>query len=432
MEKFFDRFRLLHEKEDAKIIIENISHGVSFRGTNLWILIFAVFIASLGLNVNSTAVIIGAMLISPLMGPIMGLGLGLGINDLQLLKRSLSNFGYAVLVSFAASTTYFVITPLYEAHSEILSRTSPTIYDVLIAIFGGLAGIVATSSKLKGNVIPGVAIATALMPPLCTAGYGIATLQFNYLFGALYLFVINSVFIAAATFATVRLLKIPRRHLSDKRAETRAHRWVIIILIITIAPSIYFGYDIVQQDRFNRRANRFIEMECTLPNDYLLNKKIEPEKSTITLTYGGREILEEEINRLKMKLSNYGLTGATLNILQGFAYLNDQDDNRFSELTKLLQEERIKMIAMQVELDSIEQASKISKQLFNELSINYKGLNSVVISPSASEADTSGASKNIYLAVIDFKKAIPQKERNKIQDWLRARLNNQNIEVIYR
>lgn len=178
--QFLNNFRIDKEKEDYEEVIENIEKGVVFRGTNLWVLIFAIFIASLGLNVNSTAVIIGAMLVSPLMGPIIGMGLGVGINDLALVKKAFRNLALAVSVSLATSTLYFLLSPINEAHSEILARTSPNIYDLLIAVFGGLAGILAISSKQKGNVIPGVAIATALMPPLCTAGYGLATLQYKF------------------------------------------------------------------------------------------------------------------------------------------------------------------------------------------------------------------------------------------------------------
>jgi len=184
LNNFFDKFKLHAEKEDLQTVISNIDAGVVFRGTNLWVLIFAIFVASLGLNVNSTAVIIGAMLISPLMGPIMGIGLGMGINDVALLRKAVYNYSIATGVALATSTVFFLLSPLDDAHSEILARTSPNIYDVLIALFGGFAGILATSSRQKGNVIPGVAIATALMPPLCTAGYGIATLQFSYFIGA--------------------------------------------------------------------------------------------------------------------------------------------------------------------------------------------------------------------------------------------------------
>lgn len=180
LNNFFDKFKLNAEKEELQTVIENIDSGVVFRGTNLWVLIFAIIVASLGLNLNSTAVIIGAMLISPLMGPIMGLGLGIGINDVGLLRKAIYNYLIATGVALTTSTIFFLLSPLNDAHSEILARTSPTIYDVLIAMFGGFAGIIAVSSKQKGNVIPGVAIATALMPPLCTAGYGLATLQFGF------------------------------------------------------------------------------------------------------------------------------------------------------------------------------------------------------------------------------------------------------------
>ena len=173
-------FNLMPDKEDEQTIVAQITEGVSFRGANLWVLIFAIFIASLGLNVNSTAVIIGAMLISPLMGPIVGMGLAVGTNHFDLLKRAGKNFGVATLISVLTATIYFLLTPLSEARSELLARTSPTLYDVLIAFCGGAAGIIALCTRGKGNVIPGVAIATALMPPLCTAGYGLATGHWLY------------------------------------------------------------------------------------------------------------------------------------------------------------------------------------------------------------------------------------------------------------
>src|SRR5574344_825089 len=192
-------FNLDTEVENFDNIHQEILKGVSFRGTNLWILFFAIIVASVGLNMNSTAVIIGAMLISPLMGPINGMGYSIATYDFDLFRKSAKNFLFAILSSLVASTLYFVLSPVSTAHSALLARTSPTIYDVLIALFGGLAGIVAISSKQKGNVIPGVAIATALMPPLCTAGYGIATRQFDFFFGAFYLFTINTIFIAIAS-----------------------------------------------------------------------------------------------------------------------------------------------------------------------------------------------------------------------------------------
>jgi len=216
------KIRLPRDKENIEITTENIKNGAVLTGVNLWVLVGAVFIASLGLNTNSTAVVIGAMLISPLMGPIMGLGLGLGTNDFTLVNKSIRNFLIMFVLSVTASSLFFLISPVKEAGSELLGRTSPTVYDVLIAFFGGMAGIIAGASKLRnGNVIPGVAIATALMPPLCTMGYGISHLNWQYTAGAFYLFMINSVFIALATYFIVSLLNQKRTNNNQRSANTQ-------------------------------------------------------------------------------------------------------------------------------------------------------------------------------------------------------------------
>ena len=327
----FDHFKLGAEREDFETVVSKIGNGVVLKGTNLWVLIFAIFIASLGLNVNSTAVIIGAMLVSPLMGPIMGLGLGMAINDLALLKKALLNYVLAAGVALAASALYFLISPINEAHSEILARVTPNVYDVLIALFGGLAGILAVSSKVKGNVIPGVAIATALMPPLCTAGYGLATLQFNFFFGAFYLFLINTVFIASATFIVIRVLKFPFKHLPDPKADLRSRRIVWATVIVTLLPSIYFAYDLNEQNKFRQRVDRFIEKEAVFPNNFLLKKVIDAKKRTIQLTYGGQIIAEGAIIALKQKMPQYDLSTTPLEIRQGFAYLQEKRDNSENE-----------------------------------------------------------------------------------------------------
>ncbi|MBE0644722.1 MAG: DUF389 domain-containing protein, partial [Bacteroidetes bacterium] len=215
LDKIIHYLNLDSDIEEFDRIHETITKDVIFKGTNLWILVFAIIVASVGLNMNSTAVIIGAMLISPLMGPINGMGYSIATYNFPLLRIAIKNFSFAVGASLLASTAYFAISPLSTAHSELLARTSPTIYDVLIALFGGLAGIVAISSKHKGNVIPGVAIATALMPPLCTAGYGLASAKFDFFFGAIYLFTINTVFIAISAVVVSQLLKFPIRTIGD-------------------------------------------------------------------------------------------------------------------------------------------------------------------------------------------------------------------------
>src|SRR5574344_1359404 len=225
-------FNLDTEVENFDNIHQEILKGVSFRGTNLWILFFAIIVASVGLNMNSTAVIIGAMLISPLMGPINGMGYSIATYDMELFKKSIKNFSYAVGISLLASTAYFAISPISTAHSELLARTSPSIYDVLIALFGGLAGIVAISSKQKGNVIPGVASATALMPPLCTAGYGLASGQLDFFLGAFYLFTINTVFIAIASVLISQILKFPIRSNIENSQKRRINRIISGVIMI--------------------------------------------------------------------------------------------------------------------------------------------------------------------------------------------------------
>ncbi|MCY7293734.1 MAG: TIGR00341 family protein [Ferruginibacter sp.] len=434
MNNFLEKFKLNAEKEELETVITNIENGVVFRGTNLWILIFAIFVASLGLNVNSTAVIIGAMLISPLMGPIMGMGLGMGINDVALLRKAIYNFLVATGVALTTSTIFFLLSPLSDAHSEILARTSPTIYDVLIALFGGFAGILATSSKHKGNVIPGVAIATALMPPLCTAGYGLATLQFSFFFGAFYLFIINTVFIALATFIIVRFLDFPYKHLQNKRAEKMAHQIVWAVVLLTLLPSLYFGYDMVERNKFTKNANNFIAYEAHFTNDYLLNKKIDAKGKKITLVFGGKEITPPEINLLKAQLKKYNLQSASLEIKQGFAYLSQNNNNieeeQLSQLTRALDAKEKKEKLLQLKLDSVNNQQKLSKQIYAELKAQYPALKNAVLQPSYSIND-SNASKQTFLVLLSISAKLSLGEKSKIKSWLKVRLNQQNINLIF-
>jgi uncharacterized hydrophobic protein (TIGR00271 family) len=425
--KLFDHFRLKNEKEKASTVIETISNGIIFRGTNLWILIFAIFIASLGLNVNSTAVIIGAMLISPLMGPIMGMGLGLGINDLAVLRRSISNFSFAIGVGLATSTLYFILTPISDAHSELLARTAPNIYDVLIAFFGGLAGVLAVSSKMKGNVIPGVAIATALMPPLCTAGYGIATWQWNFFFGAFYLFTINTVFIALATFLTIRFLKFPFVNFLDKKSEARARHSITAIIILTLIPSIYLGYIMVQENRFEKNVTEFIEKEGRFENDFLLKKVIDPAKRTVVLTYFGDGITESEIKSLQKKLAESGFSKTELTIVQGFAWL--KEENKLNEnLKSVLSSTSVELKKATKELDSIRQVKDFNGQSISELQVLYPTLKNAAITRTYSQP--SSADSIILLAVLSFSKPVSKIDKQRIADWLKVKYKEENVKVV--
>lgn len=433
MNTIFDKFKLNAEKEELQTVIANIDNAVVFRGTNLWVLIFAVFVASLGLNINSTAVIIGAMLISPLMGPIMGIGLGVGIHDISLLRKAITNYLIATAVALATSTLFFLISPLNEAHSEILARTQPTIYDVLIAFFGGFAGIVATSSKHKGNVIPGVAIATALMPPLCTAGYGLATLQFTFFIGAFYLFIINTVFIALATFIIVRIFHFPVKHLQNVRAEIVARRIVWVVVIATLLPSIYFGYDLVQQNKFVKNANRFIQYEAHFTNDYLLNKKIDPKARKISLVFGGKEIAKSEIDLMGKQLDKYNLNGAELEIKQGFAYLEESkqksENSPSSQMSMILEAEEIQNKLLQLKIDSVNNQLAINKQVYNELKAQYPILKNAFLQPAFLLGD-SVSNTQTYLVVLTMQRKLSANEKNTMENWLKVRLNQPNIHLI--
>ena len=432
MTNFFSKFRLGEEKEAFSSVAGSIESGIVFRGTNLWVLIFAIFVASLGLNVNSTAVIIGAMLISPLMGPIMGIGFSVGINDSQLLRRAGMNYGVATVVALLTSTCYFLLSPLDEAHSELLARTAPTIYDVLIALFGGLAGIVALSSKQKGNVLPGVAIATALMPPLCTAGYGLATLQFSFFFGAFYLYIINTVFIALATFIVIRIFHFPYKKFTTQKAERLSRQIIWSVVLLTLLPSIYFGYDLILQNRFSKQASGFIAQEAQIEGDYLLNKKVNAKEKSILLVYGGNEISKDQIAAIRSRLPLYGLTGASLEIRQGFSSFTASSDNLDDKTTALTDVLRSK----QQELDSVNSVlaqqlgyDSMGRRLFSEITIHYPGLRTCAVLPLRENAD-SGKVQQSLMVLLSFNRTISSADKIRLRNWLVVRTADTTVQLI--
>ncbi|MCR4844147.1 MAG: DUF389 domain-containing protein [Bacteroidales bacterium] len=286
LKSLIKRYINIGDHIDTEDAAERIKASIAFRGPNVWILAFAIVLASVGLNVNSTAVIIGAMLVSPLMGPIIGTGLALGTNDVDLLKSAFHNLLVMVIISLLASTVYFILSPLALANpTELEARTSPTIYDVLIALFGGLAGILENSRKERGTVLSGVAIATALMPPLCTAGYGLAHGNMHYFVGALYLFVINSVFIALATYFMVIYLKFkPVAGIAPELAEKR-RKIITGILIIVLIPSLWSAFNLVRENNFERNARAFIEENRMVgPHTYVYDYKVKGHHVNIDIT----------------------------------------------------------------------------------------------------------------------------------------------------
>ena len=428
--KIIDKFNISSEREDYALIHQTVEKGIYFKGTNLWILIFAIFIACVGLNVNSTAVIIGAMLISPLMGPILGIGYSLATYEFNIFKKSLYNFGFAVFSSLSASTLYFLITPLNQAHSELLARTQPNIYDVIIALVGGLAGIVALSSKNKGNVIPGVAIATALMPPLCTAGYGLATASWAYFFGAFYLFTINTVFIALATLVTVRFLKYPIWNNTDNALKQKANRWVSIVVLVTLIPSIYFGYILVKQEQFNQDANSFIKNESHIEGDYLLKYEIDPSKRTIKLVYGGKPISQKVKVALLAKCKHYGLESDKLFIQQGFsvdentAVMVKSDDQQI-EINRL-KSDLVLNIKRQ---DSLEQANQLGGKLIKELQSIFPEIIACGTTEQLLYDDSLKLSKYqvLFVSTSDINKT--KKNQEKLRNWFKNRMVSDSVKV---
>ncbi len=433
LKKFIDYIDLRHEIEDFNLIHNEIEKGVVFKGTNLWILMFAIVVASVGLNTNSTAVIIGAMLISPLMGPINGMGYSIATYNFDLLKKSVKNFTFAVIASLIASTFYFAISPVSTAQSELLARTTPTIYDVLIALFGGLAGIVAISSKLKGNVIPGVAIATALMPPLCTAGYGLATSQFNFFFGAFYLFTINTVFIAISSVLVSQFFKFPISNVIEESRKKSVNRWITIIITITLLPSIYFGYKLVLNEKFNENAAKFISNVTTYEGSYLLKYNIDAPKKEVKLIYGGNLLSDDSKLRIKKSATDFEIIGAKIVIEQGFSF-NESSIDENQVLKNKLNATLFQLEKVKKTVDSISTKPMFGKELLKEIRPLFPQIYGLAYSDTYifnDTQDTTGLQK-LALIVINVKsKSLKKSDEESVNQWLNARLKTDKYKVYF-
>lgn len=428
----------IHEDTDYEATLSSIGSALVFKGTNVWILFFAIIVASVGLNVNSTAVIIGAMLISPLMGPIMGIGLSIGISDKEMLRTSLRNLLVMVMISLVASTAYFLLSPLGDAQSELLARTRPTIFDVLIAFFGGAAGIVATSRKTQPfTVISGVAIATALMPPLCTAGYGLATAQFKYFFGAFYLFFINSFFIALATFLIVKYLHFPQKKYLDPTRAKRVKQYITIFSVIVIIPSVIIALHVVQESSFNASANHFINEIQESPyfeHSQLIHSKKEYKykQQTITLSVVGKEITPEEINHMQALLhKQYGLENATLVIRQAdqFYSMNENEviENILEKKDKQIEEANQHIKQLEADLAKINAHNKVIPQVAKEIAVQYPSIKSfAVVNMVYTDTKTLKTDTIPTLFIESTQKLSPEQEQNLLK-WLRVRLEQPKL-----
>jgi uncharacterized hydrophobic protein (TIGR00271 family) len=432
-------FSLADDKSEADLIDTEIRSNVSLRGTNLWVLILAILIASVGLDVNSTAVIIGAMLISPLMGPIMGIGYGIGVYDFPLIRKSALSLAVATLIAFLASAIYFLLSPLSEAHSELLARTSPTIWDVLIAFFGGLAGIIAATRKIKTNVIPGVAIATALMPPLCTAGYGLANGQWNFFFGAFYLYIINSVFIAFAAVIIISAMKLPHRAYVDAKTESRVKVYLFGLVLITVVPSMYLAYNLVKEEVFTQRAKSFVIEEFKFDETYYTNLEIDPKSKTIELSLIGKPIPKETLETIQNKLIKNDLQAASLVVHQAGEQKIDTLSLKTSIVADLYKESQIALDSRDKQIAELNEklsAYKTKEQLMEnvtpELHTLFPEINNIVIASGISSTSQYDVfHKKVTLLLVSAKKQLSSQDSERLTAWLATRLKTQDIKLIY-
>lgn len=431
-------FNALPDKTDETATVEQISDGVTFRGANLWVLIFAIFIACLGLNLNSTAVIIGAMLISPLMGPIIGMGLAVGRADLELLKRSLTNYGVSTVISVLTAALYFQLTPLTEAQSELLARTSPTLYDVLIALFGGAAGILALSTGGKGNVIPGVAIATALMPPLCTAGYGLAMGEWSFFFGACYLFFINTVFIALATYLGVRLLQFKPKQFVDKARLAVVNRYIAVIVVVTMLPAVYMTTQIIRQSVFENHVKQFVKQELNQPGTRILSEQADRETKTLDVVALGAALPNEMIEAARQRLADYQLADYQLNVIQGAQSdslllarnnagtqqsLSGQDQQHL-----VLQTERVAQLER--ETADYRRLDALAREIGGEVKAVCPKVESIGLSKITETPVDSGAVRSYVLAVANSRTPLPATDRDRLAQWLKVRTQADSLRLV--
>ena len=422
---------------DTAAAERSIRSNIEFKGPNAWILAVAVIIASVGLNVNSIPVVIGAMLISPLMGPIFGLGLGLGVSDIQLMKSSGKNLLVMVSISLAVAFLYFLITPLSLSNpTELLARTSPTFYDVLIALFGGFAGILEQCRKDKGTVFSGVAIATALMPPLCTAGYGLACREFSYFLGALYLFVINCTFIMLATYAGVKYFRFRPTEYQDEAIGKRTKRLTSALIIIFIIPSIWSAVLLIQQNNFDVNATTFAEHRSTYGKSILYDYKINhKENTTLTLFFTGEALSDRDKEELYSVASEYDIEKEQIQI-RDYSAQDQSDMNAFKDIYEkkesIISAKEQEIVLLKNELEKIKnnelEYDKISKEIFSIKS----SVQNVSITKGQSFNRDSTSGNAVISIVVDSSDSISISELEELKQWLKIRLDTETIDVTHR
>lgn len=417
-------FNLKKGEDDKEKILENVKSGITFRGANLWILACAIIVASVGLNVNSTAVVIGAMLISPLMGPIVGAGFALGIYDFDLIRKSLKNLLISTLVGLIFSSVYFFISPFKEPTEEILARTAPNLYDVLIAFFGGLVGVIAITRVEKGNPIPGVAIATALMPPLCTAGFGLATGNYKFFFGAMYLYIINCVFICISTFLIVKYLGYPSISFVNEKRKKNVTNLIWIIIFLMIIPSSYFAFTLYREQQFRQQSEQFINAEFLEKGNTLVYKKLDyvPQNKTIELGFLSTTYDSLQIKNLEKQLLKYGLDHTKLVIRKNTAsqLIQMKNDilNEVSGKDKELAD--LKASMKQTTYDNL-QLKKELNVFFPEITETSFEKGNFAVGDSLSED---------YVLIIKSENALDETQQQKLQNFVENKYNIRGVRIL--
>jgi uncharacterized hydrophobic protein (TIGR00271 family) len=435
---FFKELLDLREETDRETTIENVKTDISIKGHNAWILIFSIFVASIGLNVSSAAVVIGAMLISPLMGPIVGLGLSVAINDVETLKKSLINLGVMVALSVITAYLYFSISPLTKETPELLARTYPTILDVLIAIFGGLALIVAKTKKgTMASVIFGVAIATALMPPLCTVGYGLAIGNINYAGGAIYLFSINAVFIALTTFLIAKILRFPMVKYANSKRRKRIAQIATSISVIVIVPSIILFLNLLKVQVFENKAKEFITTSIKHKGAVILKSNQDYDLNTIEVYLIGRLVPESVIDIWREELrENSSLNNAKLEIFQAADQSGDMAqelsgklkfdilDELYEKNEQLLKDKEAKIKFLEDQLTSMKVKELKFDEISKEVKMNYSEIQSISYYNKVTTNFRTTDTVPVFSITWDSKypKSSRQKDMETLNTWLNFKL----------
>ena len=454
LKKFFVELLDFRADTDRDATMEAIKGDIPLKGATAWILICSIFVASIGLNANSTAVVIGAMLISPLMGPILGIGLSIAINDIDTLRKSLINFGVMILLSVLTAFLFFWIFPLREESSELLARTQPDIRDVLIAFFGGLALIIARTKKgTIASVIFGVAIATALMPPLCTVGYGLAealtdnTKGLKFAAGAMYLFIINTIFIALATFIVLKVLRFPMMRYVNSKKRKNVARIASFLAILVMVPASFTFINVLRESTFNNSAKLFIDNELeALPNASYMKKYAtyhfkENEISTIELTsFGADQIPEATMNVLRNRLLAYSpLKDTKLLLNQSLSDNSFQDEVRYMEelrsrdsLDLLTKNQKIIYLEAKVtRLSRLEKGLIPFEAICEEAKVNYENIRT--LSYANTYVSNFKTMDTLDIFNVTWNDSISNddkiKDRDRLYNWLKIRLKKDTLVV---